>query len=303
MNRTLSNYPPEVYHASPEWCHSKLKYLPGNPEMFWAKFIADPKPKWAQRPQVWSRNVQLGSLFHGMLLEGLEPDVVPSEILASNGAMTTNAAKAFAKDHPNWIKQDEYEDLCYAIDRCRMDDEIAAYLETKGEAELSLFWDDEQSGLQCRGRLDRLCEFSDGLHILDVKFSGGCDERWVSKQLLAMNYYRQAAFYMTGVEKCIAKPKAFTFLFVRSVAPFDAALWQMNENDLDMGARHNRVAMDDLVDRITRNHWHGPNFNQINQIALPNWAYEQDALYATDGEEFPESEFSDFAEFNQAKGE
>lgn len=303
MNNVVCDMPAVEYHALPAWAHSKLKLLPAEPELFYARHILKPTPDWARAE--YGRNVELGTAFHAMLLEGIEPAVPPPDLrVASNGAMTTTEAKAWKAANPDYLKRDEYNALSYAVSRCRRDPQIAAYLDTDGDVELSMFWTDEPTGFDCRGRLDKLCRFADGPEILDVKFSAGVDRRWVEGHLAKMSYYRQAAFYMDALTKITGqRPNGFTFLFVRNGPPYDAALWRMNVNDLELGARHNRIALDDLARRLESDNWFGDNFGTINYAFLHAWAYEQDALYATDnGEEFPSAEFEEFAQFANEKG-
>jgi hypothetical protein len=269
--------PAEEYHARPEWSHSQLKYLPDSPEEFWGRFVAKgkEKPVWVTAFEP-TRAMELGTTFHGMLLEKLLPPVVPANILASNGAMTTTAAKQFKLAFPNYVKPQEYECLKYAVDRCHADPEIAAYLDTEGFVEHSLFWTDEATGLDCRARLDKLCRFGDGLEILDLKFSGGTDQRWVEAQVAKMLYFRQAAFYTDAVQRVYGPVNAFTFLFVRNDAPYDAYLWRINPNDLDMGRRRNALALADLAARLQSNNWRSEKFGRINHFTLPKWVMDGD---------------------------
>ena len=271
----ILDLPSEEYHARPEWSHSQLKYLPDNPEEFYARYVCKNRPSWA-RTKKPTRGMELGTAFHAMLLEGINPPVVPADILASNGAMTTAAAKAFKKAWPDYVTEAENDTLTYAVNRCRKDPEIAAYLDTDGDPEVSLFWDDETTGLKCRGRVDRVCRFVDGISILDLKFSSGNDKRWVEKQVAAMLYYRQAAFYWDAVERAYSEPvREFVFLFAKNNPPFDAYLWRINPNDVGLGRRRNNLALDDLRSRQDSGDWHATGFGTIREFDLPKWAWDE----------------------------
>jgi hypothetical protein len=243
------------YHARPSVSHSMLKYLPDEPEMYWASFVADPKPTWVAEREV-TRAMELGTAFHSMLLEGKQPPVVPYYLLATNGAMSTKEAKAFKALHPDYLKEDEHASLDYAVKRCWRDPEIAAYLRTAGEVEIALEWTDEDTGTPCRGKIDKLCRFGDGYAILDVKFSGGCDRDWVEKKVAEMLYYRQAAFYCDAAAALCGEPiRTFAFLFVANTPPHNNGLWVLDMNDIDLGRRHNDAALVDLRRRRETDDW------------------------------------------------
>lgn len=287
--------PAEEYHARPEWSHSQLKLLPDNPEEFWGRFVAakEERPVWALAKKP-TRDMELGTAFHGMLLEKLLPPIVPADILSSDGSMTTKAAKAFKAAFPNYLKPDEHACLQYAVGRCYADPEIAAYLQTDGYVEHSLFWMDPVTGLKGRSRLDKLCRFADGREILDVKFSGGCDQRWVENQVTKMLYFRQAALYTDAAQAAYGPVNAFTFLFVRNDAPYDAYLWRINANDLELGRRRNQVALEDLCRRLNTNDWRSDRFGRVNNFTLPKWAYDGDNSMPS---------LAPFAEFETFAGE
>jgi hypothetical protein len=207
--------------------------------------------------------------------------------------MTTTAARAFKAAHPNYLKQDEFNALNYAVSRCHEDPEIHGYLETDGLIEASWFAMDSVTGLPVRGRSDKLCRFSDGLELLDVKFSNNTDQRWFDGQLANMSYYRQAAFYVDLVEAATGESvNAFTFLVVRNGFPYDSVLYRMNTNDIDLGRRHNRAALDDLKRRMDSGEWKRDGFGRVNYTHLPKWKWNDD-------DKGPVQPYQEFSEFNQ----
>jgi hypothetical protein len=291
----VPNLPPELYHSHGYSSNSSLKPLPDDPETYFARNIADPKPAWARRPRAVTRPMQLGTAFHSIMLEGVIPPVVPDCLLASNGAMTTKMAKAFAFEHPDYVRQAEYDDLMYAHDRCLEDPKIRPFLETEHQNELSLFWKDEPTGEFCRGRIDRLCHFSDGLWILDLKFGSADpnDEAAIGYKIFDMGYDCQSAMYTDGVEYLIGHVNGFVFLFCRNTPPYDCAIWQISDNDLEMGRRHYREKLQDLRERRLENRWHNPRFGRTSMTLLPRKAWDR-SVAAVAPIQSPFTEFDDF---------
>lgn len=287
----------EEYHAHPALSNSSLKPIyEEDIETFWALRIAEPyeKPAWATRRKEPTRAMELGTFFHAWMLEGKEP-LTPPPDLKWGATGTTNEAKAWKQENPTWVTVKEFEDLSYARDRCLMDPAIRPYFETAGQVELSLFWTDEESGEACRGRLDKLCEFTDGYQILDPKF-GSCDPNSmeaVGYKMMDMHYDCQAGMYTDAVETLIAPVVAFNFLFVSNGPPFDAYLWQVSENDIEMGRRHYKMALAEVARRRAENDWHTPRFGTVSMTQLPKRAWDRAVTPQTE-KGFRYSEFDAF---------
>ena len=150
------------------------------------------------------------------------------------------------------------------------------------------------TGIACRGKLDKLCFFGDGVSVLDVKFSGGCTREWVEKQSAAMGYYRQAAFYTDAATAHAGHINTFAFLFVKNSPPYNCGLWILNENDIDLGRRHNDMALAELKRRREQDDWFvlsppGGNYFSIADSYVGKQLWNRD----TDSSNYQ----ADFAEF------
>jgi hypothetical protein len=271
--------PSEEYHAHAAWSHSQLKYLPGEPELFNGLFVAK-RPDW-QASRNETPATRFGTAGHAWMLEDREPVVPPASVLSKSGSRAGGAWQAFASEHEGdtILTEDEWAAIQYATIRAKQDPEIDAYLSTVGKVEHSLFAIDEATGLPVRGRLDKICEFQDGMEILDLKISGDTSEYWVSNQVAKMGYERQAAMYWDLVAAAYGEPKAFTFLFVRNEPPYDSALWRLYNDAIEIGRQENALALLDLKERLRTNYWFSESFGRIGYTHLPAWkARETQAL-------------------------
>ena len=319
----------EEYHAHPALSNSSLKPIyEEDIETFWALRIAEPyeKPAWATRRKEPTRAMELGTIFHAWMLEEIVPAKTPAcaAILSSgkNKGGYCGKAASFAEygtgcplcgTHAKGrecgaielgVTNEEFQDLSYARDRCLMDPAIRPYFETAGQVELSLFWTDDESGEACRGRLDKLCEFTDGYQILDPKF-GSCDpnsQEGVGYKMMDMHYDCQAGMYTDAVETLIAPVVAFNFLFVSNGPPFDAYLWQVSENDIEMGRRHYKMALAEVARRRAENDWHTPRFGTVSVTQLPKKAWDRVVTPQTE-RGFHYSEFDQFSFGGMKDGE
>lgn len=281
----------EDYHARPEWSHSQLKHLPGEPELFHGLYIAK-RPEWQKEYRETSA-MRFGTAGHAWFLEDKKPVVAPASVLSKAGSRAGKAWESFeaAHDGDTIVTESEWDALQYAKARAKADPEIDAYLSTAGMVEHSLFAIDEATGIRCRGRIDKIPEFNDGLEILDGKFSGDVSEFWVSNQAAKMLYYRQAAFYWDLVTAMYQEPKAFTFLFVRNEPPYDSALWRLYAEDIELGRQENMLALLNLKERLDTGNWYSDSFGNIGYVHLPRWKVK-------DANTLPVG-FSEFTSFGQ----
>lgn len=259
------------YHATGNWPHSQLKWLPVDPETFEWRYISRREEFSATRPMV------CGSAFHAWLLEGIEPTIVPPEFLNKAGAVRPGGWDDIADAFPGVpvIKESERKALAYARDRCYADREIRAYLKTAGHVEHSLFAVDQETGLPTKVRLDKLCEFRSGIQILDLKFARGVDDRSVESQITNMAYYRQAGFYWEHAERAYQAPQRWVFLFVMNKPPFTARLKYLLPPDIELGQRHEHIALRALRRRLTENDWNGDGYGEVRQTGVAHWMWEK----------------------------
>ncbi len=311
----------EIYHPHPFHSNSSLKYIyDGDPESYWALYVAEPdeKPAWARRRKEVTRAMELGTILHAWLLEYVKPFRAPfcvailstgknkgeccgktASFMVSGGGEWLCGMHAKGREVeplPLGVSNEEFEDLSTARDRCMMDPAIRPYFETEGRVELSLFWHDEETGEDCRGRLDKLCEFTDGLEILDPKF-GSADpnsQEAIGYKMLDMHYDTQSAMYVDGAEALIGQINKFNYLFISNGPPFDAYLWTVSENDIEMGRRHYRMAIEEVRNRRATNDWKTERFGQVSMTQLPKRAWDRVVTPQTE-RGFHFSEFDAFA--------
>ncbi len=279
------------YHAMENWSHSQLKLLPHDPELFEWNYILKREKRSVTRP------MECGSALHAWLLEGIEPTTVPADYLTKAGSVKPGGWAAIAAEFPGVpvLKADEVVGLRYARDNAYADPEIRAYLETAGQVEHSLFSVDPETKLPTRIRLDKLCQFTDGLACLDLKYSADITDRWVDKQVSNMAYYSQAGMYWEHVERAYETPREWVFLFVKNGPPYTARLFKMLDHDVELGVRHTHVALRDLRARLDTDDWRGEGYGGVGTIEVKSWVWDVNPE--------PLEAYCEFTEFSQTNTE
>jgi hypothetical protein len=287
----IPDIPATEYHNREEWSQSQFKKLPKDPELFHGLYVTEP-PLFVFET---TADMELGTQLHALVLELQELLIIPQTALTSNGQRRGKNWDAWCDEHPDdpgVLPKDSHR-IISMRDGIMADPVLRKLFEAEGETEHTIVLDDEATDLGLRARLDKLSRFTEGYVIADIKATSidVTSERQIASKVFEMGYHQQAAFYWDAAELLYGTPLRFVFAFVRSKPPFNAVAWCPNDNDLDLGRRHNRLAIDDLKRRLDSGDWHGDRFGRLNYFSLPNWAYTDDPLIVP----APYQEFDEFS--------
>jgi exodeoxyribonuclease VIII len=146
-------------------------------------------------------------------------------------------------------------------------------LRIEGDAELSAFATDPETGIQIRARYDWITK--DGI-VVDVKKTQ--DLRKFAKSVAEYRYHVQEAFYrhvyrlITGEEL-----KAFYFLAVEEESPHSNELFLLDDLSREIGEHYYRKDLRTYARCVENNYWPHGEFETV--LELPNWEvskYESD---------------------------
>ncbi|HHK43020.1 MAG TPA: hypothetical protein ENJ50_11420 [Planctomycetaceae bacterium] len=272
---------PGVYYDVPfedykEWDamnHSTLKH--GLRSMAHLKACLDDPPE----P---SKAMRLGSLVHAAALEPLEMlnryialPPFENDIRRPDGTEYANvkATKAykdsvadFMDEHPDKtvITQEEFDVLkgvCAALQankRCR------DWLFAGGQTELSMVWEDPDTGVLCKGRIDKLLP---GL-IVDIKTTS--DAMRFESQIAKLAYHQQMAFYRDGLMLASGEECQAAIVAIESAAPFGIRAAIVADDAINWGRESYRRLLREYAACRAANEW--PNYESPDYWHLPSWA-------------------------------
>jgi len=270
--RTIEELTDDFYHSRSEWSVSQLKLLPEQPELFWGRHIAK-LPDYQLTP---SPSMRLGTVVHEALLQGIEPRIIPRDVLSKSGSRAGSAWQAFAAEHGDeiWLRESEAEPILRCLDSVRANKKAMALLELPGDNELAVFWRDESTGLPLRGRLDKLIRVGNGM-VLDLKTAADPTERGFPFACLDLKYHVQAAAYAEAAESLLGTtPEAFLFIAVQVSAPYICQVYACTPEMLNLGFTRLREAIQDLHARLATGDWHREGHGTVNLLDLPRKAYQ-----------------------------
>lgn len=249
---------------------AKLLLPPSCPAKFREQQDNPPPPK---------PHFDFGTLAHALILgkgpeieilypeiHGLKADGTVADVPSMTGMWKKAAAAARAKGRLP-VSSDDYK-AAQAMRDAVMAHPVAGGLFTDGEAEVSAYRTDEETGVRLRGRMDWLRE--DG-SIVDLKTSATANPAELVRKFWQFGYFMQNAWYVD----LLGNPDAeFTFVVVEKVAPYVVTVLRYDTDAVAEGRRLNRLAIDTYAKCMTENTW--PSYaDQLVTLRLPPWVRPQ----------------------------
>lgn len=205
-----------------------------------------------------------GTAFH---CAALEPGEFDNRYVVWSGHRRGKAFDAFAEKHADKLilSEDESRRVLGMRDALLSfeDFPLGRALAT-GEAEKSIFWVDEETGVLCRIRLDLFTLAG----IFDLKSIDDARPESVLWQAGRMDYDLQAAMYQEGVRAFTGKKLPFLFAFAEDKAPHGVWLYPAGEKTIANGMRKFRRALAAFRDLKATNDWHGYR-GAVTTLELP----------------------------------
>ena len=165
------------------------------------------------------------------------------------------------------VTPDEEQDVlrCVeALEKVELLNELAA----RGNTEVTCFRIHERTGLLMKGRADLVATDDVGnTWILDIKtvLEEGASPDAFSRKIADLNYHMQAAFYADLFET-----NRFIFVAVEKKGFNGVGIYQLDEEDIELGRRTNNALLQKLKRCHNENLWPGYSTTP-RKISLPNW--------------------------------
>ena len=260
------------YHAHSAVGHSSLVRLLRSPAHFQNYLVAPHEPTPA---------MQFGTAFHAALLEPeafAETYVVVPKFDRRTKEGKESAARWESENVGKTALTDEQMSALHEMTLNVRQHSGASRLLSQGQAEMSCFWLDAETGIECKCRPDFLASFEEQFcGIVDVKTCCDASAEGFSRSIVSFGYDVQAAFYQDGLKLLTGRTLPFYFLAVEKEAPFAIAVYQASEDLIEIGRAKYRGALQLLRWCRDRGEWPGyqPG-GEIETITLPRWAMNFD---------------------------
>lgn len=260
-NMTESTY---RYHA--EVSNSELGLLEKSPAHLKAKI-------WESTPAML-----FGSAYHMAILEQvrfLETYLVAPEINGRTKAGKVQYADLMARvavEGRILIKQ-ENMDRIQAMKKVLRSHTVASGLLTEGKPEVSVFWQDAETGLGCKCRVDYIRESLRA--VTDLKTTQDASLNGFRRSIANFGYHRQAGYYLEGLTNATGDMwDTWIFVAQESKPPYGVAVYLLEPEDIQQGWQEAKELLRVYKDCKEKDVWPGYP-DRVQTISLPRWAKNQ----------------------------
>ena len=265
------------YHADPAPQPSLSSTL--------ARVVLNQSPlhAWCQHPRlnpahepVEKKTFDVGRAAHRAVLgAGGEYVTLPEDLLASNGAASTKAAKEFIEDaraHGQTpLKSAEVAQIeAMAVKVHDRLDQLRVWLDTDRSETVALA---RLDGIWCRAMVDN-APGDPAMPLWDFKTTIDASPEHCQRAVLNYGYDVQAAHYNETWKAATGEDRAFRFIFQEKTAPFEVCVVELDNDALAMARKKVRRAREIWRHCLASGHWPGYPTG-IHMVSLPSWYHER----------------------------
>jgi len=270
----LVNIDEQQYRALPLMNQSAIKH--GMRSMAHMKAYMDGEIKFT------SDALSLGSLVHAVVLE--EEYFSDMYAIMPKIDRRTKAGKQAYEDFlavnadREICKEEDWETAMKMRESVWSHPAAAPLLKRKGKAEQTITWNDPDSGIDCKGRIDLLLEGKGRQKpmIVDLKTTQDAGPDF-AKSIAKFGYHMQAAFYQDGMMYGEKRNCGFTIIAVEKTAPYAVGVYLMDKAALEQGRKNYKKVLTSWKNAVHSDSY--PAYSSSPEtLSLPDWALESEPL-------------------------
>jgi hypothetical protein len=274
---------PELeYHARPELSSTEARLILETPARYrWKK---DHPPLVAA-----SKKFDIGSAVHSKVLgTGYEAVMIPDDLLASNGAISTTAAKEFVEhvraEGKIPLKRADFEPIDHAAESVLAHAGARAVFNQPGAGEVSVFATDPTTGVAVRARFDFLPPTaglgSPSRIAADLKTTIDASPKGFTKAIASYGYDVQHAWYTDTLRFDSGEDAEMVFVAVEKTEPYLVGVYQLPTIWKEMGRTKAAHARRTYAECMESGVWPGYG-DEVHLLSPPTWLiYEHEEKYA-----------------------
>lgn len=218
-----------------------------------------------------AKHLRIGSVTHAYLLE---PETVERRFVVWTGKVR-NGKKwdEFREEHAHQtILGPKEMEAGIGAAKAVLAHPIAGKLLVGGLREASFTWNDRETGLKCKARVDHTNRY-----VTEVKTTAQLAPRLFENSATRIGYHGQLAFYGDGLrENGIAIDPEPRIICVESEAPHDVVVFRIPAFVVEEGRDLYRRLLKKLARCIETNEWPGRAEAEELVFTMPMWALDED---------------------------
>lgn len=207
----------------------------------------------------------------------LEPDrFLLDYVLWDGGDRRAKGYKAFAAEAEDAGKTvltvAEYTSALALRDAVHAHPVAGPLLARKGESEVTVTWTDSETGLACKGRIDRLVTGGRPT-IADFKTTSDIDARVFARVCSRLRYVSQLGMYRDGVRAARGLECGAAIIAAEVDEPYDVAVFRITSDALWSGSDEFHYLLARVAECEASGEWPGRYPERVD-LELPPWTFE-----------------------------
>ncbi len=244
----------------------------------WRMHESPEKFKWfLEHPPEPTPALLFGTAVHKLLLE---PDGFKDEFaVAPNVDRRTNAGK---EEWKRFLSGNEGKTIITSDDFSTASDMVIKAMTVPfvrelldGKREQAFFWTDDDTGIQCKVRLDVLSKVDGKVTVCDYKTTANAKTDIFNQSVFRHGYYLQAYMYTEAVMKNLKLDYRPDFFFIaqEKSVPYSVNVIQVTDDVMTAGMDCFRELIGTLALCKRTGYYFGYNgiYNEPNETYLPGW--------------------------------
>ncbi len=273
--RIIANMPEAEYHAHPAMSKGRLWAMNTSPMHF--------VHNWPHRQDKDTPSKFVGKVVHKA---ALEPDEFERVYFADIPPKFNMRKKDDKAAYAKWlqtvgggrkhVKLDEFADATVMAYNVRTHPVLRDLLDnTRVQFELSIFWEDATTQIQCKARIDAW--LPDYNIAIDLKTAASAEHGVFKNAAAKYGYYLQDAHYITGLQQVFKLESMAPMLFVvvENFPPYAVALYVLDDESRAFAERKRQRLMQRVEECSLAGKWPGYS-TKIEKLSLPRWTLMQE---------------------------
>lgn len=246
--------------------NSMLSLLKQSPTLFYRRYILGQ----TSEP---SDAMRLGSYLHAMVLE---PETLTARfaIMPKVDRRTKEGKEQWSRFQEmnkglEWVTQDQHDQAERLANVVLNHETFAQHADRIGKSVIEGRIDFTFNEYPCRCKPD-MVDVESGV-CWDLKTAKGASPKAFATSVVDYGYHRQAAFYHAALQQKYGKEFRFLFMVVETSEPYEAAIYELDEDAIEQGEAELSALLDEYRLRMASNDW-TPEFSKgVNRLSLPKW--------------------------------
>lgn len=225
-----------------------------------------------------------GSLVHSVVLE--------EELISELYAVAPKVDRRTKGGKQEWedfqrvnadktvVKQEDFDAAVAMRNSVRSHPAAAALFKRPNQViEGTAIWNDEESGIDCKARLDCYipAKARSAPTIVDLKTTIDASPEGFAKSVAKWGYHLQQAFYLDGLAQVENRHAKFIFIAVEKTPPYAVGVYIIDDEAEETGRKLYKSIIKRYAD--TRNDDRIPAYSDaVQTLSLPEWASQSPSL-------------------------